>query len=79
MTENNVILECKHLMNPKTCISCEHENLDGVEFWLHLIKRYNMTPREALQSMQDHGKDVAKVLIYVEDILNAFTINLKGE
>jgi len=53
--------------------------LDGVELWLHLIRRFKLTPREALQSMQDHGKDVAKVLIYIEDILNTFTINLKGE
>ena len=53
--------------------------LDGVEMWLHLIRRFQMTPREALQSMQDHGNDVAEVLIYIEKMLNSFTINLKGE
>ena len=53
--------------------------LDGIEMWLHLIRRFKMTPREALQSMQDHGDNVAEVLIYIEDILNAFTINIKGE
>ena len=53
--------------------------LDGVELWLHLIRRYNLEPKEALQSIMDQGKDVAKVLIYLEDMLNAFNINLKGE
>ena len=53
--------------------------LDGVELWLHNIRRYNLCPEESLSIMIDQGKDVAKVLIYLEDMLNAFNINLKGE
>ena len=50
---------------------------DGVEQWLHLINKYNMNPKESLDTMQKHGNDIASVLIYLEDILAAYTITLK--
>ena len=50
---------------------------DGVEQWLHLINKYNMNPKESLDTMQKHGQDVASVLIYLENILDSFTLNIK--
>jgi hypothetical protein len=52
---------------------------DGVEQWLHLINKYNMSPKEALDTMQKHGQDVASVLIYLESILDSFTLNIKDK
>ena len=49
---------------------------DGVEQWLHLISKYNMSPKEALDTMEKHGQDVASVLVYLEKILASFTINI---
>ena len=53
--------------------------LDGVELWLHNIRRFKLEPNEALETMINNGQDVASVLIYIEKMLNTFTINLKGE
>ena len=50
--------------------------IDGIEEWLYLIKRFGMTPKEALDTMQKHGQDVASVLVYLEEILDSFTINI---
>ena len=50
--------------------------IDGVEQWLYLIKRFNQNPKEALETMQKHGQDVASVLIYLENILDSFTLNI---
>ena len=51
--------------------------IDGVDQWLYLIKRFNQNPKEALETMQKHGQDVASVLIYLEEILASFTLNMK--
>mgnify|MGYP003133503278 FL=1 len=51
--------------------------IDGVDQWLYLIKRFNQSPKEALETMQKHGQDVASVLIYLEEILASFTLNMK--
>ena len=53
--------------------------IDGVDQWLYLIKRFNQNPKEALETMQTHGQDVASVLIYLEEILASFTLNIGDE
>ena len=53
--------------------------IDGVEQWLHLINRFNQSPKEALETMERHGQDVASVLVYLEKILASFTINIGGK
>ena len=50
--------------------------IDGVEQWLYLIKRFGMSPKEALDTMEKHKQDVASVLIYLENILDSFTLNI---
>ena len=50
--------------------------IDGIDQWLYLIKRFNQTPKEALETMERHGQDVASVLVYLEKILASFTINI---
>jgi|TARA_Y100000296_G_scaffold83270_1_gene113783 hypothetical protein len=54
----------------------ENVTIDGVEQWLSLIKRFNQSPKEALDTMQRHNQDVASVLLYLEKILALFTINI---
>ena len=51
--------------------------IDGVDQWLYLIKRFNQTPKEALETMEKHGQDVASVLVYLEEILKSYTLNIK--
>ena len=51
--------------------------LDGVDLYYYLIRRFRLEPKEALKTMQDNGQDVASVLIHLEEILSAYTINLK--
>ena len=51
--------------------------IDGIDQWLYLIKRFNLSPKEALDTMEKHGQDVASVLMHLEDILAAYTINIK--
>ena len=51
--------------------------IDGIEQWLYLMKRFGMSPKEALDTMQKHGQDVASVLIYLESMLDSFTLNIK--
>ena len=53
--------------------------LDGVDQWLHLIRRFKMSPKEALAIMEEHGQNVAEVLVYLENILESYTLNHKGE
>lgn len=53
--------------------------LDGTEQWLHLIRRFKMDPREALTIMEEHGQNIAEVLMYLEKILASYTVNHKGE
>ena len=53
--------------------------IDGVEQWLHLIRRFKMSPKEALAIMEEHGQNVGEVLVYLESILKSYTINHKGE
>ena len=53
--------------------------IDGVEQWLYLIKRFGMTPKEALETMHEHEQDVASVILYLEKILASFTINIGDE
>ena len=50
--------------------------IDGIDQWLYLIKRFNQNPKEALETMERHGQDVASVLVYLEKILASFTINI---
>ena len=52
-------------------------SIDGVERWLHLINRFNQSPKEALETMEKHGQDVASVLVYLEKMLDSFTLNIK--
>ena len=51
--------------------------LDGLSQWLNLIRKFGLSPKEALETMQSQGKDVASVLIYLEEILQSYTINIK--
>ena len=53
--------------------------IDGVEQWLHLIRRFKMSPVSALDIMQEHGQNTAEVLVYLESILESYTLNHKGE
>ena len=53
--------------------------IDGVEQWMHLIRRFKMSPKEALAIMEEHGQNVAEVLLYLEKILESYTLNHKGE
>ena len=53
--------------------------MDGLDQWLNLIRKFGLSPKEALKTMQSQGKDVASVLIYLEEILESFTINIKGK
>ena len=53
------------------------KQIDGVEEWLYLIKRFGMTPKDALVTMQEHKQDVASVLVYLEKILESYTLNHK--
>ena len=53
--------------------------IDGVDQWLHLIRRFKMSPREALSIMEEHGQNIAEVLIFLEGILESYTLNHKGE
>ena len=50
--------------------------IDGIDQWLYLIKRFNQNPKEALETMERHGQDVASVLVYLEKILASFTIDI---
>ena len=49
--------------------------IDGIDQWLYLIKRFNQNPKEALATMEKHGQDVASVLVYLEEMLNAYTLH----
>ena len=57
----------------------EYKNvsIDGVEQWLYLIKRFRMTPNEALNTMEKHKQDVASVLEYIKEMLNFYTLRPK--
>ena len=54
----------------------EYKNvaIDGVEQWLYLIKRFSMTPNEALDTMEKHKQDVASVLEYIKGMLSFYTL-----
>ena len=61
-------------------MSDNNVELKGLEQWLYLIKRFGMSPKEALDTMEKHGNDVASVLIYLESILESYTLkNKKGK
>ena len=49
--------------------------IDGVEQWLHLIRRFKMSPKEALAIMENHGQNVAEVLVYLEKVLESYTLH----
>ena len=49
--------------------------IDGVEQWLHLVRRFKMSPKEALGIMEEHGQNVAEVLVYLEKILASYTLH----
>ena len=53
--------------------------IDGIEQWLYLMKRFGMSPKEALDTMHKHQQDVASVLVYLEEILNSFTLNIEDK
>jgi len=53
--------------------------IDGVDQWLYLMKRFNQSPKEALDTMHKHNQDVASVLEYIEEMLKSYTINIKGK
>ena len=49
--------------------------IDGVEQWLHLIRRFKLSPKAALALMEEHGQNVAEVLVYLEKILESYTLH----
>ena len=49
--------------------------LDGTDLWFHLINRFKLDPKEALATMEKHNQDVASVLEYIEEMLNAYTLH----
>ena len=49
--------------------------IDGVDQWLHLIRRFKMSPKAALAIMEEHGQNVAEVLVYLEKILESYTLH----
>ena len=49
--------------------------IDGVEQWLHLIRRFKMSPKEALAIMEEHGQNIAEVLVFLESILESYTLH----
>ena len=51
--------------------------IDGVEQWLYLINRFKLDPKEALATMENHGQNVAEVLVYLESILESYTLPMK--
>ena len=53
--------------------------LDGTEQWLHLIRRFRLEPKEALNTMESNGQNIAEVLMFLESILESYTLNHKGE
>ena len=53
----------------------ENVAIDGVDQWLYLMKRFNQSPKEALATMEKHNQDVASVLEYIEEMLNAYTLH----
>ena len=53
--------------------------IDGIEQWMHLIRRFKMSPREALAIMEEHGQNVAEVLVYLEKLLESYTLKHKEE
>ena len=53
--------------------------IEGVEQWLYLIRRFRLTPHEALENMHEHNQDVSSILMYLESMLNAFTFNPKDK
>ena len=53
--------------------------LKGLDQWLYLIKRFGMSPKEALQTMEKHNQNVEEVLLYLEKILESYTLNHKKE
>ena len=51
--------------------------LDGVDKWFHLVNKYRLEPKEALSVMEKSGHNVAEVLLYLESILESYTLNHK--
>ena len=49
--------------------------LNGVEQWLHLIKRFNQSPKDSLETMIEHEQDIASVLVYLETLLSEFKLH----
>ena len=58
-------------------MSDNNVELKGLEQWLYLIKRFGMSPKEALQTMEKHNQNVEEVLLYLEKILASYTLNHK--
>tara|TARA_Y100000310_G_scaffold31606_1_gene29939 strand:- start:310 stop:501 length:192 start_codon:yes stop_codon:yes gene_type:complete len=58
-------------------MSDNNKILDGTEQWIYLIRRFRMNPTEALAIMESHGQNIAEVLIYLETILESYTLNNK--
>ena len=58
-------------------MSKEYKNvaIDGIDQWLYLIKKFNQSPKEALETMHEHNQDVASVIEYIDDMLTSFTFN----
>ena len=56
-----------------------NKQIKGLEQWLYLMKRFNQSPKEALDTMHKHNQDVASVLEYIEEMLKSYTINIKGK
>tara|TARA_Y100001963_G_scaffold137892_1_gene202070 strand:+ start:1037 stop:1198 length:162 start_codon:yes stop_codon:yes gene_type:complete len=53
--------------------------MDGLELWLHNIRRFRLDPKEALNTMEANGKNIVEVLLYIEKLLESYTLKHKGE
>lgn len=51
------------------------KQIDGIEQWLHLIRRFGMSPHEALDTMKHHDQNIIEILHYLEAMLNDFKLN----
>ena len=53
--------------------------MDGLELWLNMIRKYRLDPKEALITMEANGQNIVEVLLYIEGLLESYTLKHKGE
>jgi hypothetical protein len=52
-----------------------NKQIKGLEQWLYLMKRFNLDPKEALSTMDKHNQNLEEVLVYLQEILNSYTLS----